>query len=133
MAASRRATPLRSPLGRAIGLGSAKEGVAHWWAERLGALALVPLILWFVVAIVGLAGADRIAFVEWLRHPVPAVLLILLLATTFHHSALGLQVVIEDYIEDEGIRVTLLILNKFVSIVLAALGIFAVLKLSFAG
>lgn len=133
MAVSRQTTPLRSPLGQAIGLGSAKEGVAHWWAERLGALALVPLTVWFVIAIIGLAGADRAAFVDWLRHPVPAVLLILLLATTFHHSALGLQVVIEDYVEDEGVRFTLLILNKLVSIVLAALGIFAVLKLSFAG
>ena len=133
MAASRPTPPLRSPLGRAIGLGSAKEGVNHWWAERIGAVALVPLTVWFVIAIIGLAGADRDAFVGWLHHPVPAVLLILLIATTLHHSALGLQVVIEDYVEGEGVRFTLLILNKLLSIVLAALGIFAVLKLSFAG
>ena len=124
---------MRSPLGRAIGLGSAKEGVDHWWAERITALALVPLTLWFVVAVVELAGADRAAFVDWVRHPVPAVLLVLLLIATFYHNALGLQVVIEDYIENEALRFGLIIIMKLVSVVLTVLGIFAVLKLSFAG
>ena len=124
---------MRSPLGRAIGLGSAKEGVEHWWVQRITALALVPLTLWFVVSVIGLAGADRAVFVEWVRHPVPAVLLVLLLIATFYHSALGLQVVIEDYIENEALRFGLIIIMKLASIVLAVLGIFAVLKLSFAG
>jgi len=78
MATPRMRSPLRSPLGRAIGLGSAKEGVEHWWAQRITALALVPLALWFVVAIIALAGADRALLVDWLRHPIPAVLLVLL-------------------------------------------------------
>jgi succinate dehydrogenase / fumarate reductase, membrane anchor subunit len=124
---------MRSPLGRAIGLGSAKEGVEHWWAQRVTALALVPLTLWFVVAVIELAGADRAAFVEWVRHPLPAVLLVLLLIATFYHSALGLQVVIEDYVENEALRFGLIIIMKLASIVLAVLGIFAVLKLSFTG
>src|SRR5687767_7956053 len=124
---------MRSPLGRAIGLGSAKEGVDHWWAERITALALVPLTLWFVIAVIELAGADRAAFVAWVRHPVPAVLLVLLLIATFYHNALGLQVVIEDYVENEALRFGLIIIVKLASIVLAVLGIFAVLKLSFAG
>ena len=95
------ATPrMRSPLGRAIGLGSAKEGVGHWWAQRVTAIALVPLAVWFVIVVVGLAGADRAVFVDWVRHPVPAVLLVLLLVATFYHGALGLQVVIEDYVEN---------------------------------
>ena len=124
---------MRTPLGRAIGLGSAKEGVDHWWAQRITALALVPLTLWFVIAIIELAGADRTAFVEWVRHPVPAVLLVLLLIATFYHNALGLQVVIEDYVENEALRFGLIIIIKLASVVLAVLGIFAVLKLSFAG
>ena len=118
---------MRSPLGRAIGLGSAKEGVDHWWAERITAIALVPLTLWFVIAVIELAGADRAAFVEWVRH------LVLLLIATFYHNALGLQVVIEDYVGNEALRLGLIIIMKLASVVLTVLGIFAVLKLSFAG
>jgi succinate dehydrogenase / fumarate reductase membrane anchor subunit len=125
------ATPrLRSPLSRAIGLGSAKEGVEHWWAQRVTALALVPLALWFVIAVIELAGADRALFVEWVRQPMPAVFLILLLVATFYHGALGLQVVIEDYVEGEGLRFGLVIVMRLAAIVFAARGIFAVLKLS---
>jgi succinate dehydrogenase / fumarate reductase, membrane anchor subunit len=123
---------MRSPLGRAIGLGSAKEGVAHWWAQRVSAIALVPLVLWFVVAVIALAGADRAVFVDWLHHPVPAVLLVLLLIATFYHGALGLQVVIEDYVESEALRIGLIIVMRLAAFLLAALGVFAVLKLSFA-
>ena len=127
------ATPtprMRSPLSRAIGLGSAKEGVEHWWAQRVTALALVPLTVWFVIAVIELAGADRSLFVEWVRHPLPAVFLVLLLIATFYHGALGLQVVIEDYVESEGMRLGLLIAVRLAAIVFAARGIFAVLKLS---
>ena len=83
--------PMRSPLGRAIGLGSAKEGVAHWWRQRVSALALVPLTLWFVIAVIGLIGADHAAFVAWVRSPMPAVFLVLLLVATFYHTALCLR------------------------------------------
>ena len=125
------ATPrMRSPLSRAIGLGSAKEGVNHWWAQRVTALALVPLALWFVIAVIELAGADRALFVDWVRQPLPAVFLVLLLIATFYHGALGLQVVIEDYVESEGLRLGLLIAVRLAAIVFAARGIFAVLKLS---
>ena len=122
---------MRSPLGRAIGLGSAKEGVEHWWAQRVTAIALVPLVLWFVISVVALAGADRALFVAWVQHPVPAVLLVLLLVATFYHGALGLQVVIEDYVENEPLRFTLMIAMKLAAVLLAALAIFSVLKLSF--
>ena len=133
MAEPNTSSRMRTPLSRAIGLGSAKEGVDHWWAQRITALALVPLTLWFVVAVIQLIGADRTTFIEWVRHPVPAVLLVLLLIATFYHSALGLQVVIEDYVENEAVRFGLIIIMKLVSVVLTVLGIFAVLKLSFAG
>ena len=131
MAASRLRSPLRSPLGRAIGLGSAKEGVEHWWAQRITALALVPLVLWFVISVIELAGADRMLVVDWVRHPLPAVFLVLLLVATFYHGALGLQVVIEDYVDNEIVRFALLIIMRLAAIVLAVRGIFAVLKLSF--
>ena len=124
---------MRSPLGRAIGLGSAKEGVEHWWALRITSIALVPLTLWFVIAIVQLAGADRAVFVDWVRRPIPAVLLILLIATTFYHGALGLQVVIEDYVHHEGMKLALILLEKFASVVLAAAALFAVLKIAVGG
>ena len=130
MATPRMRSPMRSPLGRAIGLGSAKEGVGHWWAQRVTAIALVPLALWFVIVVIELAGADRSLFVDWLRHPMPAVLLILLLIATFYHGALGLQVVIEDYLENEALRFGMLIAMRLASIVLGVLGIVAVLKLS---
>jgi succinate dehydrogenase / fumarate reductase membrane anchor subunit len=127
-----RLSPMRSPLGRAIGLGSAKEGVEHWWAERLTALALVPLTIWFVISIVELAGAgaDRAAFIAWVRHPVSAAVWVLLLIATFHHSALGLQVVIEDYVENEPARFVLLILNRLGNLLLAILGIVAIVKMT---
>jgi succinate dehydrogenase membrane anchor subunit len=123
-------SPMRSPLGRAIGLGSAKEGVGHWWAQRITALALVPLVLWFVVAVVELAGADRAAVVAWVHQPLPAVLLVSLLIATFYHGALGLQVVIEDYIKNDALRFGLVIVMRLLAIVFVLRGIFAVIKLS---
>ena len=130
MAMPQSRAPMRTPLGRAIGLGSAKEGVEHWWRERLTAIALVPLCLWFVAEIVHHAGADRAELGAWLRHPVPAVLMLLLLATTFHHTALGLQVVVEDYVGHEGARFGLIIAIRLICVLLAVFGIFAVLELA---
>jgi succinate dehydrogenase membrane anchor subunit len=123
-------SPMRSPLGRAIGLGSAKEGVGHWWAQRITALALVPLALWFVVAVVELAGADRAMVVAWVRQPLPAVLLVSLLIATFYHGALGLQVVIEDYVKNDAMRFGLVIVMRLLAILFVLRGIFAVIKLS---
>ena len=126
---------MRSPLGRAIGLGSAKEGGDHWWAQRITALALVPLVVWFVISVVELAGSGAYlpVFAAWVGYPLPAVLLILLLVATFYHSALGLQVVIEDWVAVEGLRLGLIIVTKLAAILLAVLGIFAVVKISFTG
>lgn len=122
---------MRSPLGRAIGLGSAKEGVDHWWWQRISSIALVPLSLWFVAAVIGLAGADWETVVLWLDNPVQAVLFVLLLGAVFYHGALGMQVVIEDYVAHEGAKFAALIVMKLAAFLLAALGIFSVLKLAF--
>ncbi len=124
---------LRTPLGRVRGLGSAREGVAHWWGQRLTAIALVPLALWFVVSIAALAGADHGAVVAWLRAPVSAILMVLLIAVSFHHLQLGLQVVLEDYVQTEGLRLAAIIGVKFAAAAFALAAVFAVLKVAFGG
>jgi succinate dehydrogenase / fumarate reductase, membrane anchor subunit len=121
---------LRSPLSRARGLGSAKDGVHHWIWQRLTAVALIPLTLWFVVSLTSHAGADYAAVRAWVATPHVAVLLSLYLATLFHHSQLGLQVVIEDYVHTRWVNLSLLLLVKFSHVLLAAAGIFAVLKIA---
>lgn len=134
MAMSRmRAAPparMRSPLGRAVGLGSAKEGVGHWIAQRVTALALVPLCLWFVAAVIQLAGADYDTMQDWVGRPLPATVLVLLLIATFYHAALGLQVVIEDYVHGELARLGLVISARLACIALAVAGVVAVLTLA---
>jgi succinate dehydrogenase / fumarate reductase membrane anchor subunit len=127
------AKSLRSPLGRAIGLGSAKEGVEHWWIQRLTAVALIPLALWFVASVIALSGSDHVTLIEWLASPLAAILMLLLIGATFYHASLGLQVVIEDYIHGEGAKFAALVLNKLICFALAVAGIFAVLKIAFGG
>ncbi len=124
---------LRTPLGRVRGLGSAREGVAHWWGQRLTAIALVPLAIWFVVSIAALAGADHGAVVAWLRAPVSAILMVLLVAVAFHHLQLGLQVVLEDYVQTEGLRRAAITGVKLAAAVLALAAWSAVLKIAFQG
>ena len=126
-------TRMRSPLGRAVGLGSAKEGVEHWWAQRVTAVVLVPLVLWFAIAVIAHVGTDRAAMVAWMHEPMSAVLTILLLIAVFYHTALGLQVVIEDYVRGEGMKLAALIAMRVLCILLVARGILAVLKLALAG
>ena len=122
---------MRSQLGRVRGLGSAKSGVHHWWGERVTAIALVPLTLWFILSIYRLAGLDQPALAHWAASPVHTVLLICLVLATFHHMQLGLQVVIEDYVHTEATRFTLLLLVKAISVVLALACLVSVLKLAF--
>lgn len=122
-------TSLRSDLGRVRGLGAAKDGTGHWWAQRVTALALVPLTLWFAASIVALAGADHATVVDWIGSPVPAVLLVLLIVATFHHAQLGLQVVIEDYVHREGMKVALILFVKGAAVLLGVVALFAVLRI----
>src|SRR3954462_13578875 len=124
---------MRSPLGRAIGLGSAKEGVEHWWAQRITAIALVPLSLWFVSAVLGLVGADLETVQNWVGRPLPAILLLLLVIAVFYHAVLGLQVVIEDYVHADLAKLGLVIVVRWLGFGFAVAGIFAVLSLALAG
>lgn len=124
---------LRTPLGRARGLGSAKDGTAHWWAQRLTAVALVPLGIWFVINLLLLVGEGRGTVVEWFRSPFSATLMVVLIAAAFHHAQLGLQVVIEDYVHHEGLKLGAILAVKFAAVVLAGIGIVSVLRIAFGG
>jgi succinate dehydrogenase / fumarate reductase membrane anchor subunit len=117
-------------LGRVRGMGSAKEGVHHWWMQRLTAIALIPLVLWFVASVAMLAGAGHDETVAWLSQPLVAIAVIMLLVATLYHAALGIQVVIEDYIHHEGWKFFWLICMKFVFLVLGVAAVFSVLKLA---
>lgn len=119
----------QSPLGRAMGLGSAKAGFGHWWTERITAIALLPLSLWFAASLIAYSGSGYDAFVGWIGSPVTAVLMILLLIALFWHAALGLQVVVEDYIHS-GAKVWMLLATRFACFALAAAGIVATLRIA---
>ncbi|MGA0393664.1 MAG: succinate dehydrogenase, hydrophobic membrane anchor protein [Rhodospirillales bacterium] len=119
---------MRTPLNRARGSGSTKDGTGHWWAQRLTGVALVPLTLWFVFSVISLAGADYAAFKAWAGDYGRAVLLILLIIAIFHHAQLGLQVVIEDYVHKEATKVVMMVVMKFAVYLCAAGCLVAVLK-----
>jgi succinate dehydrogenase / fumarate reductase membrane anchor subunit len=121
---------MRSPLGRALELGSAKDGVKQWWLERVTAIALVPLTVWFAVSIVVHTGNDYATLIAWLRTPIATILMVLLLIALFYHTALGLQVVIEDYIHS-GMKIPALLGMRFGCFALAAAGILAMLRIAF--
>ena len=124
---------LRSPLGRVRGLGSAKSGTEHFWAQRVTAVALIPLTLWFVYSILALGNGDHAVASAWMQSPLNAVLLLLLIVATFHHMQLGLQVVIEDYIHVEYMKIVMLVIVKGASLLRGVAAAFAVLKVSFGG
>jgi len=121
---------MRSPLSRALGLGSAKAGVGQWWRERVSALALVPLTVWFAASIIMHTGSDYVTFIAWLRTPIVSLLMVLLLAGIFYHAALGLQVVIEDYVHS-ALKTLALLGMRFGCCGLAGAGILAILRIAF--
>ena len=126
---------LRSALGRAQGHGSAHSGVHHWWMQRLTALALVPLSVWFVFSLLALRhvrdGQSYDNVRAWVAQPASVLLLTLLVLIGAWHSRLGVQVVIEDYVTDRGSRTLALILSNFLHVLVAAAGVLAILRVSF--
>ena len=124
---------LRSPLAVVLGRGSAGEGVAHWWAQRLSALALVPLTVWFLIALVRLPLADHAAVTIWIASGWNLVWLVLMLAALCWHSRLGVQVVIEDYVHAPALKLAALLLNSAAHTVLVAAGVYALLRIALKG
>ena len=122
---------MQSDLARVRGMGSAKEGVQHWWMQRLTAVALVPLTLWLAISIIAHAGAGHAAVTAWMGQPVPAILMILLVVGGYYHAKLGIQVVIEDYVHNEGVKFAALIGLKLLTVLLGVASVFAILKLAF--
>jgi len=121
---------LRAPLARVLGYGSASEGVHHWWIQRMTSLALIPLAIWFVVALIALPATNHAVLTDWLAHGWNALLLVMFGLVATRHSQLGVQVVIEDYVHAPGIKTPALILNMFAHILIAAAITYAVLKIA---
>ena len=120
---------LRSPLGRVLGLGTAKDGTGHWWGQRVSGIALAVLGIWFAGAIATMSGFSHAETVAFIARPINALLLLLLSVTVAYHSYLGIQVVIEDYVHGHGLKAASLILSRFAHVFLAVAAIFAILRL----
>ena len=120
----------RSQLGRARGVGAGQSGVEHWRAERITSIALVPLTIWFIFAVLSLVGAPQEEMAAWVGEPVNTVLLLVLIVMTFHHMQLGLQVVYEDYVHSKWFMTVMILGTKAVSLLLGLMASVAVLKLA---
>ena len=122
---------LQSPLGRVLGAGSARGGSSHWVSQRLSAVALVLLGLWFVASLACLDGVSYETVTEWLRRTSTTVPMVLLVAVAAWHVVLGLQVILEDYVPTHGLRTVALVAVKFVYAVAALGAVVAVLRIGF--
>ena len=122
---------LRSPVGRVLGLGSAKDGTGHWWAQRVSAVALIPLTLWFLSSLLALPALDYATVRAWLSVPLSGLLAVLLVAVLTYHSYLGTTVVIEDYVHAAGSKILSLLLLRFLYVLVGGAGIFAILHVAF--
>ncbi|MBL6454288.1 succinate dehydrogenase, hydrophobic membrane anchor protein [Belnapia sp. T6] len=123
-------TTMRSPLGRVRGLGSAKGGTHHWWMQRVTSMALLPLTIWFALAAASLAGASYVETVAWIGRPWNAVLLLVTIGLTFHHLASGVQVILEDYANQEWVKLGGILAVKAICVLLALASALAVLKIA---
>jgi succinate dehydrogenase / fumarate reductase, membrane anchor subunit len=122
---------LRSPLSRVLGLGSAKDGTAHWWAQRVTAVALVPLTLWFVFSLLTLPDFEYETVRTWLSVPITGFLALLLVGVLSYHSYLGTIVIIEDYVSSSGMKVLSLMVLRFLYVLVGGAAMFAILRLVF--
>ena len=124
---------LRAPLARVRGLGSARDGTHHWWMQRVTAVALVPLSLWFTVSMMRVVGADHATASAWLQSPFNAAVMLALIAAVFYHAYLGVQVVLEDYVHAKPLKVASLLLVKFALVLLALVATLCVVRVFLGG
>jgi succinate dehydrogenase / fumarate reductase membrane anchor subunit len=122
---------LRSPLGQVLGTGSAKAGTGHWWAQRLSAVALIPLALWFLFSLLLLPELDYVTVRTWLSVPMSGFLAVLLVAVLTYHSYLGTNVIVEDYVHTHAAKLFLLLFLRFLYVLCGGAGIFAILRIAF--
>jgi succinate dehydrogenase membrane anchor subunit len=122
---------MRTPLGRVRGLGAARSGTDHFWRQRLTAVANVPLTIAFIFIVVGLLGRNHAAVVQIIGSPLVAVVMLLFILSVTMHMRIGMQVIIEDYVHDEGIKMVLIMANTFFAVAVALASAFAILTLSF--
>ena len=123
----------RTPISKARGLGSAKEGSHHWWTQRVTAIALLPLTLWFGIAIVMIPGAEYKQIVGWISYPWNTVMLISTIIAVFYHAILGIQVVIEDYVHVEWMKLSATLATKLILIFYALAALYATLRITMVG
>jgi succinate dehydrogenase / fumarate reductase membrane anchor subunit len=124
---------MRTPLGRVRGLGSAKDGTHHWWMQRVTAIALVPLTVWFAIGVIAHVGGELSAMQAWLANPLNAALMILFAVTAFYHGYLGMQVVIEDYVHEELVKVACILAVKFAAALFGLTSAISVVMVATAG
>lgn len=122
---------LRTELGKVRGLGAAKAGTHHWWLQRATAIALIPLAVWLIASLVSHVAGGHAVVTAWIGNPLVAVLLLLFVVAMFYHARLGLQVVIEDYVHDHGMKLAALLAVSFLAIAGGVAGVFAILKIAF--
>jgi len=123
----------QTPLNRVLRLGSAKHGLGDWWWQRLTAIALVPLMLWLVIDLVSHLGDSHAAIVAWMQSPVVAALWIMSVTALVYHGQLGLQVIIEDYVHTESLKLASLIVLKFIAVLLALTAVVSILRIAMGG
>jgi succinate dehydrogenase / fumarate reductase membrane anchor subunit len=124
---------LRSPLRRVLGVGPARDGTSHWWAERVSSVALVPLTLWFLFSLLLLPSLDFPVIRTWMAVPMSGFLSVLLVAVLAYHAYLGTTVVVEDYVHEHGAKMVLMVSLRFLFVLCGGASIFAVLRISFGG
>jgi succinate dehydrogenase / fumarate reductase membrane anchor subunit len=120
---------MQSALARARGLGSARSGSRHWWLQRVSAMALAPLTIWFVISFATLIGANHRTYSQWIGSLANAVLMILLVIVLFYHMALGLQVIAEDYLHPDRVKLLAIVSIQLGCLVLAIMGIVSIFRM----